>query len=109
MKGLLGHIVESVRKDMSQYGERRGPGSETQLWGLCNAVKLLLSEALSSCQLPLLHGTLPKTRTPEWNEVTKWVGCLGMWVWSQTTQFESWLWPFLSWVTGDKLLNLSEP
>ena len=76
MEGLLGHIVERVGRDVSQCGERRGPRSETQLCGPCNAVKLPLSEALpSSCHLPLLRGTLPKTRTPEWNEVTK---CSGM-------------------------------
>lgn len=76
MEGLLGHIVERVGWDVSQCGERRDPRSETQLCGPCNAVKLPLSEALpSSCHLPLLRGTLPKTRTPEWNEVTK---CSGM-------------------------------
>lgn len=54
MEGLQGHVLERAGRDVSQCGERRGPGSETQLWGLRDAVKLLLSEALlSSCDLPL--------------------------------------------------------
>ena len=47
------------------------------MMGPCSAMKLPLSEALPCpCHLPLSHGTLPKTRTPEWNGVTRCSGLL---------------------------------
>lgn len=61
---------------VSQCDERRGPRSETQLWGQCKCCETLLLEApSSSCHLLLLHGPEPKTRILEWDEVTK---CNGM-------------------------------